>query len=121
VLLLGVDYNSCTFFHCVEYALPVPYLGMTPKPDAWIRLPSGKMVPAGCRIHRPRKRYDFNRVALTLDKEGLTRTVTCGRAILRLFSAAPVFDRVFRALQQDPLVLVQHGASRLEVPVEADA
>ena len=34
VLLIAVDYNRCTFFHAIESALPVPYLGMVPKPAA---------------------------------------------------------------------------------------
>ncbi|MDK1032419.1 MAG: AAC(3) family N-acetyltransferase, partial [Planctomycetia bacterium] len=45
VVLNGADYNACTFFHCIEYALPVPYMRMAEKPDAFLRLPSGKLFP----------------------------------------------------------------------------
>jgi len=121
VLLMGVDYNACTFFHCIEYALPAPYMGLTPKPDASVRLPSGEIVPANCRAHHPMRPYDFNRVAGLLDSEGLTRTTTCGNSILRLFPAAGVFNRVLAELNRDPLALARTGKGPLQIPVSIAA
>jgi aminoglycoside 3-N-acetyltransferase len=106
VLLLGVDYNRCTFFHAIESALPVPYLGMVPKPDAKLRLPDGGTVPANCSIHEPTEQYDFNRAAGFLEGEGLVRHEACGESLLRCFRAAPVFERVLAELRKDPLCLV---------------
>ncbi len=119
VLLLGVDYNSCTFFHVMEYALPVPYLGMTPKPDASLRLQAGEVVPADCRVHLPTRVYDFNRVAEMLDSEGLVKTTTCGNSILRMFGAAPVFERVLAEIRRDPLALTREGEEAVRVQVSA--
>lgn len=117
VLLLGVDYNSCTFFHAMEYALPVPYMGMTPKPDARLRLPTGEVVPADCNVHLPAEPYDFNRTAAMLDSERLTRTAACGDSILRLFGAAEVFERVLAELRRDPYALTRVGEKTLSIPV----
>jgi len=106
VLLLGVDYNRCTFFHAVESALPVPYLGMVPRPQATLVLPDGSTAPADCRVHKPTEQYDFNRAAGYLEGEDLVRQGTCGNSTLRAFRAAPVFERVLAELKKDPLCLV---------------
>ena len=119
VLLLGVDYNSCTFFHAIEYALPVPYMGMTPKPDARLKLRSGEVVPADCSVHLPTRDYDFNRVAAVLDAEGLTRSATCGNSILRLFPAKAVFERVLVQLRRDPFALTREGKEAHSIAVQA--
>lgn len=119
VLLLGVDYNSCTFFHVMEYALPVPYMGMTPKPDALLRLPTGEVVGADCRVHLPTREYDFNRVAELLDSESLVTTITCGNSILRMFGAAPVFERVLAEIGRDPYALTREGEKAVRVQVSA--
>ncbi len=109
LLLLGVNYSRCTFFHAIESALPVPYLGMVPKPDATLLLPDGSRVPADCCIHKPTEQYDFNRAAGFLEGEGLVRQETCGKSILRCFRAAPVFERVLAELRKDPFCLVLQG------------
>jgi len=120
VLLMGVDYNRCTFFHAIELALPVSYMGMTPKPDARVRLPGGEVVPAECSVHLPTMDYDFNRMAGMLDAEGLTRMVKCGRALLRLFPAAEVFERVLAELRRNPYALTRQGDERRRIRVEAE-
>ena len=115
MLLMGVDYNSCTFFHAIELALPVPYMGMTPKPDAKLRLPSGEVVPAGCSVHLPTRDYDFNRIAALMDSEELTRTVVCGGSVLRMFAAAPGFERVLAELSHDPYALTRVAQARTRI------
>jgi aminoglycoside 3-N-acetyltransferase len=117
VLLLGVDYNQCTFLHAVELALPVPYMGMTPKADAKVRRCDGTIVPARSRIHCPTKPYDFNRIAPLLDSEHLVKTVSCGNAIIRMFPAAPVYRRVLKELKQRKFALTQVGEKKMDVPV----
>jgi aminoglycoside 3-N-acetyltransferase len=120
VLLMGVDYNRCTFFHAIESALPVPYLGMVARPDARLRLPDGSLVPADCCIHKPTEQYDFNRVADILEKENLVETETCGNSVLRCFRAAAVFDRVLAELGKNPLFLVRRERA-LAIPTSVDA
>ncbi|MDP6380005.1 MAG: AAC(3) family N-acetyltransferase [Phycisphaerae bacterium] len=117
VVLNGVDYNACTFFHCIEYALPVPYIGMIEKPDAYILLADGQVIPANCRVHHPTMPYDFNRMAKLLEGENLTRIATCGNSIIRCFDAAAVFYRVLAELQRDPLALALEEGMRLRIPV----
>jgi len=121
VVLNGADYNACTFFHCIECALPVPYMRMAEKPDAFLRLPGGEVVPANCRVHCPTMPYDFNRVAKMLDEEGLTRTATCGNSIIRCFPARAVFNRILDELKADPLALARTGKGPLQIPVSVAA
>jgi aminoglycoside 3-N-acetyltransferase len=119
VLLLGVDYNVCTFMHAIELALPVPYMGMTPKPDARIRLPGGEVIPADCNVHLPTEDYDFNRQGALLDAEGVVRMTPCGNSLLRLLPAAEVFERVLAELRRDPYALTRAGEEKEKVPVSA--
>ncbi|MFC1672081.1 AAC(3) family N-acetyltransferase, partial [Planctomycetota bacterium] len=111
-------YNRCTFIHVVEAALPVPYLGMRPKPDATVRFPDGYETPADCSVHNPTMKYDFNRVAGLLESANLVKQAACGNALLRGFRAAPVFECLLEQLRQDPMYLVMRGKP-VEIPVTA--
>ena len=117
LLLLGVDYNVCTFFHAIELALPVPYMGMTPKPDARIRLPGGEVIPADCSVHLPTMDYDFNRQGAALDSDRVARMTRCGNSLLRLLPAAETFECVLAELRRDPYALTRAGEEKVKVSV----
>ncbi len=117
VLLLGVDYNACTLFHCAEYALPVPYMGMEEKPDGKIIHPGGSVKPANAKVHKPSMDYDFNRAADILEKNGPVHVFKCANAICRIFSAMEVFDMLMQLLKGDSFALTRTGSQRVSMPV----
>lgn len=106
IVLVGVDYNSCTMIHVIEERAEVPY-------RHWVDL-VGTVVDNGVarrKSYRFLKRYegvrnDFLPLGAKLEEEGLVRIRTIGKSTLRCFHARDLYDVGFRALRQDPLFLV---------------
>ncbi len=106
IVLVGVDYSSCTMVHLVEERAEVPY-------RRWVPL-SGTVMENGVAIRKTfhfLKRYpgvsnDFLPLGKRLEGEGSVRIGVIGKSTIRCFRSQDLCDCVSRSLKEDPLYLI---------------
>ncbi len=106
VVLVGVNYGSCTMIHVVEESVEVPY-------RRWIPLP-GTVIEGGVatrKTFRFLKRYpgvgnDFLPLGKRLEDEGSVRIGVIGKSTIRCFRSQDLCDCAFRSIREDPLYLI---------------
>ena len=111
ILLLGVPYLTCTFFHVVEQLVQTPYRRWEER-STRVRERDGTERPLLTLVYRPRPGFegnDFNKLGAILEDGGLSRAGTVGNAVARLFPAKAALDVGVEEYRKDPLLLVKTG------------
>jgi aminoglycoside 3-N-acetyltransferase len=106
VLLLGVDFRSCTLLHAAEELARVPYIDFATRYALHGHAPDGDY---SMRIycHSTPLRANFPAIEPALQERGLLRTGTVGVATARLARARDILDTALERLKADPFFLRQ--------------
>ncbi len=89
IVLLGVPYLRCTYFHMLEQIVQVPYRRWI-ESEARLLEPDGTLLPLVTRSFVPEKDFvgnDFNKLGSVLEERGLARVGAIGNAVTRVFGA----------------------------------
>ncbi|MDP6355252.1 MAG: AAC(3) family N-acetyltransferase [Planctomycetota bacterium] len=106
IILIGVDFNSCTMIHLLEERMQVPY-------RHWVDL-KGCVVDAGeeavktFRFFRRAKGVscDFNPFGRALEQDGLVHKATIGQSTVLCFRSRDMYDAGMKALRRHPFHFV---------------
>lgn len=109
IVLVGVDYNSCTMIHLAEESMEVPY-------RHWVEL-TGTVIEDGVaarKTYRFLARYqgvsnDFMPLGNRLESEGMVRIGVIGKSTIRCFRSQDLHKCALRSLRDDPLFLISSG------------
>lgn len=111
ILLLGVPYLRCTFFHLMEQLVRVPYRQWR-EVEAQIRDPDGSQRPLPTLTFGPKPGFvgnDFNRLGAMLEERGHVLAGSVGNAVARLFRARDAFDVGMEQYRVDPDIFLIEG------------
>ena len=112
ILLLGVSYLRCTFFHLIEQLVAVPYRQWRIV-DAQCRQPDGSLAPLPTHILWPRPGFegnDFNKFGRRFEKAGKVDLGPVGNAVGCLFAAADALEEGIAHYRRDPRLFVRDGS-----------
>jgi aminoglycoside 3-N-acetyltransferase len=113
ILMLGVPYLRCTFFHVIEQLVQVRYRQWR-KVDARVQEPDGRKRPLPAFSYSPRPGFvgnDFNKFGAMLEERGLAQVGAVGNAVTRRFRARDALEVGLAEYRKDPLLLVKTGDS----------
>ncbi len=113
ILMLGVPYLRCTFFHVIEQLVQVRYRQWR-QVDAWVQEPEGRKRPLPALAYSPRPGFvgnDFNKFGAILEERGLAQVGALGNAVARRFRARDALEIGLAEYRKDPLLLVKTGDS----------
>ena len=108
ILLLGVPYLRCTFFHAVEQLVQVPYRRWR-EVEARVQDRDGSQRPLLTLIYSPKQGFagnDFNKLGALLEEQGLVQVGTVGNAVARVFRARDALEVGLAQYRKDPLLFV---------------
>ena len=111
ILMLGVPYLRCTFFHVIEQLVQVPYRRWR-EVEARIREPDGRKRPLPMFGYSPKPGFvgnDFNKLGAMLEERGLAQVGAVGNAVARRFRARDALEVGLAEYRKDPLLLVMTG------------
>ena len=111
ILMLGVPYLRCTFFHVIEQLVQVRYRQWR-QVDAWVQEPDGRKRPLTALTYSPRPGFagnDFNKFGAILEERGLAQVGTMGNAVARRFRARDALEVGLAEYRKDLLLLVKTG------------
>ena len=111
ILMLGVPYLRCTYFHMIEQILQTPYRRWR-EIDARLREPDGSLRPLPTRVFSPSPGFagnDFNKLGGVLEARGLVQVGPVGNAVARLFRARDAVAVGVAEYRDDPLLFVRTG------------
>ena len=111
ILMLGVPYLRCTFFHVVEQLVVAPYREWVER-DARVRERDGTERPLPTLIFKPKPGFagnDFNKFGAILEDRGLSRVSGVGNAVATLFPAGATLEAGVEEYRRDPMLLVRTG------------
>ena len=111
ILLLGVPYLRCTFFHLIEQLVQVPYRRWR-EVEAKVREQDGSERPLLTSIYSPKPGFagnDFNKLGSLLEERGLARVGSVGNAVARLFRARPALEVGLTEYRSDPRLFLLTG------------
>ena len=111
ILLLGVPYLRCTFFHLLELLVQVPYRRWR-QLEARVRDPDGSQRPLLTQTFSPKPDFvgnDFNRLGTMLEDRGLVLAGSVGNAVARLFRARDAFEVGLAQYRVDPDLFLMEG------------
>jgi aminoglycoside 3-N-acetyltransferase len=111
ILLLGVSYVRCTFFHLIEYLVQVPYRYWHDV-EARVREPDGteRLLPTRHFVLRPGSPdNDLNQLGALLEERALVTIGAVGNAVARVLRARDVLKIGIAAYRRDPHLLVLTG------------
>ena len=109
ILMLGVPYLRCTYFHMIEQILQVPYRRWI-EFEARLMAPDGSLRPLLTRVFRPEDGFagnDFNKFGAEMERRGLVRVGAVGNAIARLFGARDAVLTAVELYRDDTDLFVQ--------------
>ena len=112
ILLLGVPYLRCTFFHVLEQLVQVPYRRWR-EVEARVQDRDGSQRQLHTLIYSPKPGFagnDFNRLGALLEERGLVRVGSVGNAVVRLFRARDALEVGLAQYRVDPLLFVLTGS-----------
>ena len=112
ILLLGVPYLRCTYFHLLEQLVQVSYRRWRAV-EAHARAPDGSLRPLPTFVYSPGPGFpgnDFNKLGNLLERRGLARVGTVGNAVARLFSARDALDLGLAQYRKDRHLFLLTGA-----------
>ena len=113
ILMLGVPYLRCTFFHVIEQLVQVCYRQWR-QVDAWVQEPDGRKRPLTALTYSPRPGFvgnDFNKLGAILEERGLAQVDAVGNAVARRFRARDALEVGLAEYRKDSLLLVKTGDS----------
>ena len=111
ILMLGVPYLRCTFFHVIEQLVQVRYRQWR-QVDAWVQEPDGRKRPLPALAYSPRPGFvgnDFNKLGSILEEHGLAQVGAVGNAVARRFRAREALEVGLAEYRKDPLLLIKTG------------
>ena len=111
ILLLGVPYLRCTFFHLLEQLVKVPYRQWR-EVEAQMREPDGLQRRLPTLTFGPKPGFvgnDFNRLGAMLEERGLVLAGSVGNAEARLFRARDGFEVGMAQYRVDPDLFLMAG------------
>lgn len=111
IVLLGVPYLRCTYFHMIEQLLQTPYRRWR-EFEARLMEPDGTLSPLVTRTFSPEPGFvgnDFNRFGALLEERGLVRVGAIGNAVARIFNARDAVLAGVALYRDDPLLFVETG------------
>ncbi len=109
ILLLGVPYLRCTWFHLIEQLVQVSYREWVDK-AAWVRNGEGQLQPLPTQIYRPKADFpgnDFNKLGAQLEAAGRVKISAVGNAVARAFAVRDALTLAIAHYRQDPLLFVK--------------
>ena len=113
ILMLGVPYLRCTFFHVIEQLVQVRYRRWR-EVEAKVRDSSGREQPLPMFGYSPKPGFagnDFNKLGIILEERGLAQVGALGNAVARRFRARDALEVGLAEYRKDPLLLVKTGDS----------
>ena len=113
ILMLGVPYLRCTFFHVIEQLVQVRYRQWR-QVDAWVQEPDGRKRPLLMFGYSPKPGFvgnDFNKLGAILEERELAQVGAVGNAVARRFRARDALEIGLAEYRKDPLLLVMTGDS----------
>ena len=117
ILMLGVGYTACTFFHLIEQLVQVPYREWKYL-DGILREADGSERPLPTRTFAQTswsKGNDFNKFGRILERDNLVEIQPVGNAIARLFTASDALYLGIAEYRKDPELFVRTGADRVQL------
>ena len=111
ILLVGVPYLRCTYFHMIEQLLQAPYRRWE-EFEARLLEPDGTLRPLVTRTFSTEKGFvgnDLNKLGAILEERGLVHVGAIGNAVARLFSARDAVSTGVDVYRDDPLLFVRTG------------
>lgn len=111
ILMLGVPYLRCTFFHVIEQLVQVRYRRWR-EVEAKVRDPDGRERPLPMFGYSPKPGFasnDFNKLGSMLEERGLAQVGVVGNAVARRFRARDALEVGLAEYRKDPLLLVKTG------------
>ena len=111
ILMLGVPYLRCTFFHVIEQLVQVRYRRWR-EVEARVREPDGRKRPLPMFGYSPKPGFvgnDFNKLGAILEERGLSQIGVIGNAVARRFRARDALEVGLAEYRKDPLLLVMTG------------
>ncbi|MSP12349.1 MAG: AAC(3) family N-acetyltransferase [Chloroflexi bacterium] len=109
IMLLGVPYLRCTYFHMLEQMVQVPYRWWRDV-EGKIHYPDGSEGPLLTRIFYPKPNFpgnDFNKLGAILEARGLVCRGGVGNAVTRIFSARAALETGLEEYRKDPNLFVR--------------
>ena len=113
ILMLGVPYLRCTFFHVIEQLVQVRYRRWR-EVEAKVRDPNGRERPLPMFGYSPKPGFvgnDFNKLGVILEKRGLAQVGAVGNAVARRFRARDTLEVGLAEYRKDSLLLVKTDGS----------
>jgi aminoglycoside 3-N-acetyltransferase len=114
IILLGVPYIYCTFFHVIEQMVQVPYRHFRYVP-ARVRDPSGRLWALPLASYNPDSGWpgnDFNKFGSLLEERELSRVGSVGNAVARIFRARQALDTGVDEYRRDKNLFLRTGGDR---------
>lgn len=111
ILLLGVPYLRCTFFHLLEQLVQVPYRAWR-EVEATARERDGTVRPLPTSVYSPKPGFvgnDFNKLGALLEERGLANVGSAGNAIVRLFRVRDAQELGLARYRSDPSLFLLSG------------
>lgn len=111
ILLLGVPYLRCTYFHLLEQLVQVRYRRWR-EVKARVRVQDGSLQPLPTLVYSPGPGFagnDFNKLGNLLEERGLARVGSVGNAVTRLFRARDAFELGLAQYRQDRQLFLLTG------------
>ena len=108
ILLVGVPYLRCTFFHLVEQLVQVPYRRWR-EVEARVQDRDGSRRPLPTFVYGPKPGFggnDLNKLGALLEERGLVRVGSLGNAVVRLFRARDALEVGLAQYRVDPLLFL---------------
>jgi aminoglycoside 3-N-acetyltransferase len=109
IVLLGVPYLRCTWFHVIEQLVQVRYRAWVAK-SAWLRDGQGQQQPLPTLIYRPQSDFagnDFNKFGALLEQAGRVKVGAVGNAVTHCFAVRDALTLGVAHYRQDPLLFVK--------------
>lgn len=109
IVLLGVPYLRCTWFHVIEQLVQVRYRAWIEK-RAWLRKADGQIEPLPTWMYRSHADFvgnDFNKLGAQLEEAGHVRVGAVGNAVTRCFAVRDALALGVERYRQDPLLFVK--------------
>ena len=111
ILMLGVPYLRCTFFHVIEQLVQVRYRRWR-EVEARVQEPDGRKRPLPMFGYSPKPGFvgnDFNKLGAMLEERGLAQVGAVGNAVARRFRARDALEVGLAEYRKDPFLLVKTG------------
>ncbi len=112
ILLVGVSYNVCTFFHLLEVEADVPYR-FPEERKAKIIIDGREEYGSAWEYTRMEgAKNDFSSLGVLLERAGVVSTGNIGESPQKLFRAREAYEIGMKKLEEDVLFLLSPGSRK---------